>query len=431
LESSREVIFLLEKRIPLKVGKAVENVMAHASGGETEVIRIDHCNQRFLGEDILATNDVPLFTRSGYDGYAIRSRDTEYASSVQAAELKVLEVLGAGMVPSKDISTFQATRIMTGAMIPPGADAVIMLEAVKEVEKEGERYIQVKRKVQKGENISYQGEEVEQGELILKKGTYINPGITAVLATFGYASVKVTRRMKVGIFATGSELLEVDEPLQSGKIRNSNSYMIVSQIKRAGAAPVYLGKLPDELDTCTEAISQALEEVDILITTGGVSVGDFDFMPMVYSQIGANLLFNKIKMRPGSVTTVAEYRGKLLFGLSGNPSACFVGFELLVRPVIRKWNYSPNPHLKKIKAILDTEIAKTNPLTRFVRSKLIYRDNGLFVAPTGLDKSNVVMTLVDADSFILLQGKEQGFKKGETVDVLLLEDQEGSQWPWD
>lgn len=405
--------------------------MAYASGGTMELVSIDQCDQRFLAEDIVATHDVPLFTRSGYDGYAIRSFDTVEASAAQPIVLKVLEVLGAGMVPTEDISQFQATRIMTGAMLPPGADAVIMLEAVTEFEKAGKRYIHIKRSVKKGENISYQGEEVKKGELILQNGTRINPGIKAVLATFGYASVKVTKKPKIGIFATGSELLDIDEPLQSGKIRNSNSHMIISQAKRVGAEPVYLGMLPDQLDICTEAISQALTKVDILLTTGGVSVGDFDFMPVVYSQIGANILFNKIKMRPGSVTTVAEYQGKLLFGLSGNPSACFVGFELFVRPIVRSWHYSTKPHLKKITAILDREIAKSNPLTRFVRSKLIYRDNGLFVAPTGLDKSNVVMSLVDADSFIMLPGKERGFREAEPVDVLLLDNNEGSQWPWD
>jgi molybdopterin molybdotransferase len=425
------VICLLEKRTPLKIGQAVTKVMDYASGGTMELVSIDQCDQRFLAEDIVATHDVPLFTRSGYDGYAIRSFDTVEASAAQPIVLKVLEVLGAGMVPAADINPFQATRIMTGAMLPHGADAVIMLEAISEFEKAGERYICIKRPVKKGENISFQGEEVKKGELILQKGTRINPGIKAVLATFGYASVKVTKKPKIGIFATGSELLDVDEPLQSGKIRNSNSHMIISQAKRVGAEPVYLGMLPDQLDTCTEAISQALTKVDFLLTTGGVSVGDFDFMPVVYSQIGANILFNKIKMRPGSVTTVADYQGKLLFGLSGNPSACFVGFELFVRPVVRSWHYSPKPHLKKITAILDREIAKSNPLTRFVRSKLIYRDNSLFVAPTGLDKSNVVMTLVDADSFIMLPGKGQGFREAEPVDVLLLDNNEGSQWPWD
>ena len=421
---------LLDKRIPLQIDQAIKKIMDYSKEGESEIVSIEDCDERYLAENIIATHDVPLFTRSGYDGYALRSTDTVNASSNQPIELKVLEVLGAGMVPTMEIGEFETTRIMTGAMLPKGCDAVIMLEAVKEIEKNGEKYIVIKREMRVGANISYQGEEVKEGEVVLTKGTKINPGVKAVLATFGYATVPVTKKPTVGILATGTELLEVNELLKDGKIRNSNSHMISSQIKRAGAEPIYFGKLPDEIDTCLEAVVSVLKKVDLLITTGGVSVGDFDYMPEVYNRMGAEILFNKVKMRPGSVTTVAEYNGKLLFGLSGNPSACFVGFELFVRPIIRKWHLNKNPHLKKISAFLDTDIEKADAFTRFVRSKLLFKEQGLFVAPSGIDKSNIVTSLVNTDSLLLLPGTEKGFKKGETVEVLLLEDQEGSLSTW-
>jgi molybdopterin molybdotransferase len=419
---------MVEKRRPIQINQAVNKIIDHFMEGKTEVISINDCDQRFLGEDILATNDVPLFTRSAFDGYALRSKDTANVSSNQPIVFKVLEELGAGMVAANEIGHFETTRIMTGTKVPKGCDAIIMLEAVKEVEKNGEKYITIKRGVEKGDHISYQGEETKKGEVILKKGTKINPGVMAVLATFGYTKVRVAVKPKIGIFVTGSELLDIDEPLQDGKIRNSNSFMIASQIRRAGGEPVYLGKLPDVLDTCTNAVDTALKDVDMLITTGGVSVGDYDLMPEVYKRLNGKVLFNKVAMRPGSVTTVAILEGKFLFGLSGNPSASYVGFELFTRPVIRKMLFCENTHLRAGVAQLNVDFPRANPLTRFVRSKLYFENGKLLVEPVGIDKSNVVMSLAYTDSLTVLPGGERGFQKGVQVQVLLLDD-EGSSFP--
>ena len=206
--------------------------------------------------------------------------------------------------------------------------------------------------------------------------------------------------------------------------------MIMAQIERVGAEVRFYGNLPDELDTCFEAITKVLPDVDMLITTGGVSVGDYDLLPEIYEKLGAEVLFNKIAMRPGSVTTVAQYNEKLLFGLSGNPSACYVGFELLTRPIIRKMLFTDQPHLRKETAVLQANFPKANPFTRFVRSALSVSDGRLVVKPNGMDKSNIVMSLAGANSFIVLPGGTRGFEVGEEVDVLLLEDTDGSSWPW-
>ena len=168
----------------------------------------------------------------------------------------------------------------------------------------------------------------------------------------------------------------------------------------------------------------------MLITTGGVSVGDFDLLPEIYEKLGAEVLFNKVAMRPGSVTTVAQKEGKILFGLSGNPSACYVGFELFARPMIRSMLFCEKEHLRKEKALLQTDFPKANPFTRFVRSALSVLDGQLVVEPSGMDKSNIVMSLSGANSFIVLPGGTRGYTAGEKVDVLLLEDTMGSKWPW-
>jgi molybdopterin molybdotransferase len=421
---------MVERRKPIPVAEAIKRVMNYKSQGKIEFVSIQECDNRYLGDDLAADHDVPPFDRSPYDGFAIRAEDTIDASTNSPIELEVIEEIGAGAVPKYEVKKGQATRIMTGAILPKGADAVVMLELVKEVKHDEQNFIQLKRSFQSGDNISFQGEDVKKGTPLVKKGTKINPGVKALLATFGYAEVPVVKKPVVGIYATGTELLDVDEPLQPGKIRNSNSFMIEAQIKRSGAVPNYFGKLADDFEPCYEAIKGALEEVDFLITTGGVSVGDFDYLPAIYKKLGAEVLFNKVAMRPGSVTTVAVLGDKVLFGLSGNPSACYVGFELFVRPLIKSYLLSEKVHLVKANAILKSDFPKPNPFTRFVRSAVSVDEGHLVVTPTGLDKSNVVTTLADANSLMMLPGGTRGFEYGASVEVLLLEE-EGSRSTWE
>ncbi|RKQ37238.1 gephyrin-like molybdotransferase Glp [Oceanobacillus halophilus] len=417
---------MVERRKPIKVNEAITKVMEFAKPGNCYQVPIEDSYGHFLSEDLIADHHVPPFDRSPYDGFAIRSEDTITASSSNPIRFEVVGEIGAGSVFEGIVNHMQAVRIMTGAQVPKDCDAVVMFEVVQEESMEGKSYIQLKRKVHKGDNISFTGEDTEKGTPLVPKGTYINPGVVALLATFGYKYVPVSIKPKVGIIATGSELLGLDEPMQPGKIRNSNAYMIHSQIKRAGGEPIYFGQFSDELETCYNQVNDALEKVDILITTGGVSVGDYDYLPAIYEKLGANVLFNKIGMRPGSVTTVAELDGKLLFGLSGNPSACYVGFELFTRPVIRTYLHANNPFSKKETAILGSDFPKPNPFDRFVRGHLSFHDGQLIATPVGLDKSNVVSSLAGANVLIVLPGGTRGYKEGMEVSVILLEDQEGT-----
>ncbi|GHH98498.1 molybdopterin molybdotransferase MoeA [Neobacillus kokaensis] len=421
---------MFERRQPIPIADAVRKIMEFQSHGVIEKVLIEESYGRFLAENLVATCDVPHFDRAPYDGFAIRSIDSREASVSNTVEFEVVDHIGAGMVSQKMIGKNQAVRIMTGAMMPAGTDAVVMFEVAQTFEKNGIPHMSIKREFKKGENVSFRGEDAKEGEVLVKKGTLINPGIQAMLATFGYKHVPVAKKPLVGLFATGTELLEVEEPLVPGKIRNSNSHMIAAQIERAGGKVHYFGKLPDEFDTCFTAVKNALDGVDILITTGGVSVGDFDFLPEIYEKLGAEVLFNKVAMRPGSVTTVAQHKGKLLFGLSGNPSACYVGFELFARPIIRRLLCVPKPHLRKEKAELKTDFPKANPFTRFVRSSVYIEDGRLMVTPSGLDKSNIIMSLAGANSLTILPGGTRGFTSGTEVEILMLEDQIGSEWPW-
>lgn len=422
---------MLEKRKPIAVGEAVQRVMEFGGQGKIEFVSLLQAHGRFLAEDVAADADVPAFNRSPYDGYAIRSADSEEASSENPVTFHVVGEIGAGYLFEKEVGVREAVRIMTGAPIPKGCDAVVMLELTNSFEENDQMYMVIKRTFEAGTNISYKGEDVQKGAILIEKGQYINPGVVALLATFGFDQVPVFRKPIIGVIATGSELLEPNESLQPGKIRNSNAYMTMAQIERAGATAKYYGKLSDDLNLCIDAVKKALQEVDILITTGGVSVGDYDYLPAIYEAIGADVLFNKVAMRPGSVTTVAARDGQLLFGLSGNPSACYVGFELFVRPIVRTAFGNKKPHLRKERAVLGADFKKANPFTRFVRGNASQVNGQLVAVPSGFDKSSAVSSLANANVLIVLPGGSRGYEKDMQVEVLLLEDLQGSEWPWD
>lgn len=412
-------------RKPIPINEAVEKVMNYRLKGKKEKVSIHDCDNRRLAEPIIATNNVPSFNKSPYDGFAFRSIDTASASLHNPVEFEVVEHIGAGQVPVKTLLKGQATRIMTGAQIPNGADCVAMFEICKSYEKDNHTFMSIKRKMKIDQNIIKEGSEVTEGNVLVGAGMLINPGVKALLATFGYAEVVVAKKPIVGVIATGTELLDVDESLEPGKIRNSNAYMIASQIKQAGGEYKYFGKLADEFDPSYETIKKALDEVDILITTGGVSVGDFDLMPAIFDKLESRVLFNKVAMRPGSVTTVATRGDQLLFGLSGNPSACYVGFELFARPIIQHYLFNEMPYLKRINAALGADFPKPNPFTRFVRSYLTYENGRIQIHLAGMDKSNVVTSLANTTCFMVLPGGTRGFKAGDEVEALLLNEGEG------
>ncbi|MCP3026321.1 gephyrin-like molybdotransferase Glp [Halobacillus sp. A5] len=414
-------------RKPIPVSEAVERVMNCSTSLKSEKINLNKCDQRILAEDIVATHAIPPFDKSPYDGFAIKAEDTINAGKDRPKTFKVVDEIGAGHRASRVLQTGEAVRIMTGAEIPEGANCVAMFEICQTFEKDGAPYITIKRRMESGQNIIIEASETRQGTLLVEKGTLINPGVKALLATFGYDKIEVNKKPVVGVFATGTELLDVDQPLEPGKIRNSNAYMVLSQINRSGAEARYYGKLADEFDPCFNAITAALEEVDVLITTGGVSVGDYDLMPAIYEKLGAEVLFNKIAMRPGSVTTVAKAGDRLLFGLSGNPSACYVGFELYTYPYLQKLMQNQTPYHPVVTAALGEDFGKPNPFTRFIRGYVSYEKGKVVVYPAGMDKSAVVTSLAHTNVFIVLKGGTRGYKKGEEVQAVLIEDQKGNE----
>ena len=412
-------------RKPIPVGEAIEKVISHTARLGTESVSLDDAYGRVLAEDIVAKHAVPPFNRSAFDGFAIRAEDTEAATDDNPIYFKQIGEIGAGHVGEKTVGAFEAYRIMTGAKLPDGANAIVMLEHTETAD----GGFTLKTALAVDDNVSFKGEDAEEGNVLIEKGAVIHPGTVALLATFGYAQVKVAKQPSVSIVATGTELLDVADELEDGKIRNSNGPMLEAQLKRMGIQYQSFGMMEDDLDACTDLMRQALEVSDVVMTTGGVSVGDYDYLPAVYERLGATVLFDKVMMRPGSVTTVAVLGDKLLFGLSGNPSACFTGFELFARPALLTMMGNTTPYVPQMKAVLGEDFTKANPFTRFVRAVWSLEDGEVLAVPAGFNKSNAVSSIARGNCIIVLPSGSEGYRKGMKVDVLLLGEEQGvARW---
>lgn len=405
---------MIDKRTPIPVTEAVERVKSVIEHKEIKRVRYDEALGYYLAEDIIATYDIPMFDKSPYDGFAIRSKDSIGASGNQRVPFKVIDHIGAGVVSSETLKSGEAVRIMTGAQIPSGADAVVMFEQTSV----NESSFTIRKPFKSGENIAKRGEECRAGDTILHRGTYINAGVVAVLATFSYVTVSVYEKPTVALIATGTELANIEDELQPGQIRNSNGPMIAGFLNEMAIVAEHYAVSKDDYNHLYNLVTDALHNHDIVITTGGVSVGDFDYMPKIYKELGANVLFNKVAMRPGSVTTVAVVEHQLLFGLSGNPSACALGFELFIKPAVRRMQGASIQENRMVTAMLSTDFLKANPFTRFVRASIDL--STMTVTPARFTKSNAVVSIAESDCFIILPGGTRGFTAGDKVDVMLL-----------
>ncbi|MED4753263.1 gephyrin-like molybdotransferase Glp [Brevibacillus choshinensis] len=401
----------------ITVEEAMRRLMERLTMQGREEVHIGEAYGRTLAIDVHATDDLPHFDRSPLDGYAVRAIDTVLATPDQPVRLKVVETIAAGDVPKITVAEGCASRIMTGAMMPSGADTVIMFEQTVQPAAFLEE-VGIKRALKQGENVSRRGEEIASGAVIVRAGERINAGTLAILATFGYTHVPVVRKPRIGLLSTGVELLDVDQPLHPGKIRNSNTWMLSALIDEAGGIPLLFPNMPDELDVAKGTLAEHLKMVDVLVTSGGVSVGDYDVMAALSDEPEAELLFNRIAMRPGSPTTSLMLQGKPIIALSGNPGACFLGFELFVRPAVQKLSGVQGVHLRTIKARLAVTYSKPCPYPRYLRGWLLEKDGVLYAQPDFNEKAGNLGTLKNSECFIVIPAGGSGKQTGELVEVL-------------
>ncbi|WP_338551623.1 gephyrin-like molybdotransferase Glp [Paenibacillus sp. KS-LC4] len=406
------------QRKAVSLGDAQQALLARVHQAGTVKIALADAAGYCLAETIHAREAIPHFRRSGMDGYAIRTADLQQLPVM----LEVIEQLPSGTVPTKAIVPGTAARIMTGGMVPDGADAVMMLEMTEEAEKAGQPYVMLRKAVPAGANISPIGEEAFAGERMVEAGERIGPGQMALLSALGCAEVLVYRKPLVAIISTGSELLSIHEPLEGAKIRNSNIYMLATQVRACGAEPLFVEHIADDYAIAEGMLYKLLaSDVDIVIATGGVSVGDYDIIADFFQQWEGETLFNKIAMRPGSPTSAGVWKNKLFLGLSGNPAACFIGCELLVRPVLLAMQGErKSADAQRHDAFLAADYNKVNAYPRYVRG-IRYFNNGLvYVKQEGVDMSSALVTLKDANCLIVIPPAKTSIKAGTLVSVIPL-----------
>ena len=289
----------------------------------TEPVPLEECMQRVLAEDVLADRDVPPFDRATMDGYACRREDLP-------GPLKVLETVEAGTVPGRAVGIGQCSKIMTGAPVPEGANCVVMKEYVEEKQNGSVLFTAEETDTY----IAPRGQDLKKGDLLLQKGTRLTPGHLGIMASVGKIRVEAARKIKVGILATGSELVQAGQRPEGAQIRNSNSYQLAALVEHAGHIPVDIGIVEDDATKIAMEIGAGLDRCDLLMLTGGASVGDLDLVPGVLEDLGFRLEFDSVAMQPGKPVSFAHGKGKACFGLSGNPVSSFVQFALLVKPYL-------------------------------------------------------------------------------------------------
>ena len=400
----------------ISVDEALHRILAHTPVLGLEKVGIISSLGRVIGEDILAQRDIPPLDNSAMDGYAVRSPDINGASRENPISLKVVEDLPAGALPKGSVAHGQAVRIMTGAPIPPGADTVVMVE---DTEKAGED-VRVFQGIPPGENIRRAWEDVKKGDRVISKGSVIRAAGVGMLASVGRALVYVHQRPVVAILCTGDELVDVDEGTAAHKIISSNSYTLSAQVMECGALPLQLGIAKDVSSDIEEKLRQGLR-ADVILSSAGVSVGDYDLVKDVLRGIGFQTEFWRVAMRPGQPLAFGTTGGKPTFGLPGNPVSSMVSFEQFVRPSLLKMMGHKNLFRPIVEAFLKEQIRKKPGRRHFMRARVSLEGGRYMVTTTGPQGSGILNSMVEANGLLIVPEEVTEIKAGERVRVQILD----------
>ena len=405
----------------LSVEEALEHVLSYFHPLEPERVPILEALNRVLAEDVHADADIPPHANTAMDGYAVQAADTIGASRRTPKRLRIIADLAAGYMADKPVTPGTAIRIMTGAPIPAGADAVVRFEDTQSDNEWVSIYVQVPV----GENVREAGEDVRRGTLVLRQGTQIRPQEVGMLAALGRKDAWVIRRPRVAILATGDEVVEIDAPLTPGKIRNSNSYSNAAQVLHCGGVPVMMGIARDEISELTEKIRAGLaQKVDLFITSGGVSVGDFDVVKKVLAAEG-EIKFWRVRMKPGKPLAFGRIGGVPLLGLPGNPVSAMVSFELFARPAILHMRGLTELERPSIEAVLMDEVKRKDDRRHFVRVRVEEHEGEYRAYLTGEQGSGILSSMVAADGLAILPEDWSDAPAGSRVRVIMLNWSEG------
>jgi molybdopterin molybdotransferase len=370
-----------------------------------------------VAHDIVSTTVVPPFRNSAMDGYAVRAADTRDAP----VTLRVIEEVAAGSVPRQTVGVGQAVRIMTGAPLPDGADTVVRFEETDELARAaGDRAeVTLHRCMATHENVREPGEDIQAGEIVIRRGTRLRPAEIGLLASLNHAEVAVHRRPRVTILSTGDEVVDLGPELEPGQIRNSNSYIIAALVQREGGEPLLLGVARDTTADLRERLGTA-GEPDLFVTSGGVSVGDYDMVKDVLRAEGSVDLW-QVRMKPGKPLAFGRLAGKPLLGLPGNPVAALVAFEQFGVPALRTMLGRPDIHLPVVNATLSDRLDNRGRRRHFVRGVVERTANGYRVRSTGNQGSAVLTAVARANCFIVVHESREVVEAGESINVQLFD----------
>lgn len=383
---------------------------------DSECVPLAACGGRILAEEIIAAENVPPFDRSPYDGYALRSEDTTDASRDRPVALRITEEVPAGAVPTKECVQNTAVKILTGAPIPKGADCVVMYEKTEFTDSTVKLFAPLKS----GANIVRAGEDVRKGAVLAHRGQIIDAGTAGTLAAQGFAVSKVYRRPKVGILSTGSEVVEPGQPLVRGKIYNSNRYTLATALQSIGCESVWLGTAGDRVEDIAALISSGLEQCDAVLSTGGVSAGDYDLTPDAMEQAGIHVLLRGIDIKPGMACAYGEKNGKIFCGLSGNPASSLMNFHIIAAPALKKLagrsDYLPRTFAVKLK----DGFAKKSPHLRLLRGILDLSDGTVGMRMSGEQGNVVISSAIGCNVMAIVPAGSGPLEAGATLEGFLI-----------
>lgn len=398
----------------ITVEQALEIILSRVEPLGVEDIPLEQAHGRVLAEDVFADMDLPPFDKARMDGFALRSAD----AAVAPFTLKVIGEIAAGAAYDGTIGAGEAIKIFTGAPVPQGADAV---QKVEVTESEGD-IVTIKEAVKSGQFITPRASEISEGETAAHSGRQIAAAEMAVLASFGYARVKVFKKPRVGVISTGSELVEVSSKPSAAQIRNSNSYSIAAYAERAGAEVENLGTVIDTPEATREALLKAFEGRDLVMTSGGVSMGDYDLVKAALLEIGAEIFFDKVIIRPGKPTVFARRGDVWFFGLPGNPVSTSVTFNLFARTALRRLQGVEEPLLPTVQLQLASEVTDSSSRRSYLPANLIIKDGRAIVEPLKWAGSSDLVAFMKANALIIVREEVHKIEAGNLVDVLLLKE---------
>lgn len=399
----------------IRVAEAQEIVLHSVHPLGVEKVDLLQALHRMTAEEVIAQRHIPLEDNSAMDGYAVQHRDIASATKEHPVFLSVLETLPAGKTPRHHVGPGSAIKIMTGAPMPAGADTVVPVEQTDA----GNARVAIYRAPQPGSNLRRRGEDIKLGESVLPLQTYLRPAELGVLASMGKAQVLVYQRPRVAILATGDEIADPGDPDTNGKIINSNSYTLAGQIFEAGGIPLLLGVAPDTRETISQRLTSGLR-ADVLITSGGVSVGEFDYVRTCLDALGLETRFQTVAVRPGSPVTFGMVGNVPVFSLPGNPVASMVTFELFVRPALLRMTGHLTLLRPRIKAELQDTVEKRRGVRTLLRGILTQEHDRTTVTTTGPQGSGILRSMSLANCLIDLPEDMEACQPGDVVEVMQL-----------